>query len=310
MASEKETKKFVSDDGVSTAATPVKAEGGEPEIDPKKAKEDKSVKGVDEAFEALIATLEVTEDFKRQVTAIFESAVELKAKSLAEQASDEIRAEIQAAADEIAEAAEQKNKGLTEQYKAESEQILEGVSKFLDYIAERYLEENALAIESSIAVERANRIVEGIADVLAVARVDLDESKIDLFAELEEKAERIEEDYNDILRENVQLKTKIQSFERDSIIGEISEGLTESQKEQLNVLSKKLSFSDIDVFRSDVKSIKESVFNVAPKPGQDLTERQEIEGGTITGNITANEDKKVHFNEVDAIIEAINKLRD
>ena len=318
MASEKDTSKVTSDDGVSFAAGTVVPEGGtKVEIDPKKAKKDKSVKGIDEALSELIGGMEgVSEDFKRQLTSIFEGAVEVKAKALAEEAREAaqteleeakaaIATELEEAKTSISEGFDAKIQSISEQFESESETILEGVSNFLDYVAERFMEENALAIESSLAVERATRIAESVANIAAIAGLDLSEESVSLHAELEEKNERLSEDYNKIVLENVSLKEAIRLNERKEIIAEISEDLTESQKDQLSNLTSMLSFANVDTFRSDVTAIKEGMFKVAPK-GKDIIESQEISGSVKSDEaIVENAGTE---NEVDMIVNAIRRL--
>lgn len=315
MASEDKTKKFVSDDEVSTAATPESPEGGKAVLDPKKnSKKDIPNKELDEALDEVLESLEASDDFKRQLKGIFESVVEKKVEILIAEKADEFTAEvlaegavIRAQLDEkvasLQEEADAREAELKESAEAEKEKLLEGVSNFLDYVAGKFLEENTIAIESSLAVERANRIVEGLTSVLAEAKVEVSEQDISLFADLEEKVEAATNNYNEVLRENMALKALAEATNRAAIVRDASTDLTESQAEQLSMLVEKLSMTDSESFTSDVLSIKERMFKASPKK-LDMNENNELITEAVKEPAATG-----HDDYVKAIADAISRLK-
>ena len=299
MASEKETKKFVSDDGVSTAATPVDAEGGEAKVDPKGGKKDgeeikKRTTPVKESVLDLFNDVDLSEDFKRQIAAAFEAAVDSRAQEIAEELvkenADELRAELAEATSEIVQSAN-----------TSAEEMLEGVSRYLDYVAEEFMKENAIAIESSLAVEKANRLIEGLQNIMAESKVEVTEETIDIFAELEEKIEISESAINNLTLEKLELIEENENLRRAAFVAEATRDLTESQAEQLKELSEKLNASDDEQFKVDVLSIKDRMFKAKSTIGENINEENDL---SVIQEQTIVE--KSGYADVDAIVAAIN----
>lgn len=301
MASEKETKKFVSDDGVSHAATPEKAEGGEAEIDPKKVKKvdgEGIKKRTDPIKESIMSIFEdeLSEDLKNQIAAAFEVAVETRAEEIAE---EKVREEVEAIKEEI----QQTSRDLVEEANDSAEELLESISKYLDYVAEEFMTENEIGIESALAVEKANRLIEGLQSVMMEAKIEVTEESIDLVSELEDKLEESYSKVNYLTTERFALAEEIEALKREAFITEASRSLTQSQAETLKELSEKFEFKNDEQFKSDVLSLKDRMFNTKPNIGDNIVE--EFDNGASEENKDIVESKSP--SEVDLIIAAINK---
>lgn len=318
MASEK-SKKFVSDDEVSTAATPVNPEGGAAEIDPKKEKNgedgkiEKRTNPMKESVLDVFSGVDLSEEAKEKIAAIFEAAVESRANEIAEakKADEEDKSDKEDKSDEedeededLKEAIAEQGKALLEATSEKTEELLEGVSRYLNYVAEKFMEENAIGIESSLAVEKATRLMEGLQNIMAEARVEVTEESIDIFAELEEKVEEKDARINALVEENLKLNESISKHDRNMVIAEAARDLSESQAEQLRSVAMKLVYESNEVFTADVLSLKDRMFKNPTKRGADITENHDV----------IQEDKqevvvKSAHPDVDAIIAAINSLK-
>lgn len=263
--------KFESDDKVSTLEDPVTPEGGpikkrradlNKQVDPKAAKlaeekdedddededqdDDEDEKDVKEAFSGLFEGTDLSEEFKAKAALVFESAVNeaAKEKALA-----------------IAEALEEQFEAKLEEALSESmEEITENLDSYLDYVVETWMKENELAIESGIKVEMAESFMEGLKTLFAEHNVQIDEEAVDVVSALEEEAQTYKAEVNDVINENIALKDEILGLKAHLAFNEVAEGLTTSQTEKLRSLSENLDVEDLDAFKKNVKTLKESFF--------------------------------------------------
>ena len=140
------------------------------------------------------------------------------------------------------------------------EEIEENLESYLDYVVSEWMEENEVAIESGIKVEMAESFMEGLKGLFYDHNVEIDEETIDVVAGLEEELEAMKEETNRAINENIQLAETLKALEADRVFNELSEGLTVSQAERLRVLAEKLNVSDLDGYREDLGTLKESFF--------------------------------------------------
>lgn len=309
---ELEEKKIVSDDGVSEVDAPVTPTGGFPKkakADVKKAVDPNADKitesdhedeeddedmeeakhkkhNVKESFESLFEDMDINEEFKDKLSLVFEAAVN-------EAASDK--------AYEIAEALEEEfETRLTESVSEAMEDIVENLDSYLDYVVTEWLKENEVAIESGIKVEMAESFMVGLKELFYEHNVEIDEETIDVVCDLEEQISESVENINMLINENISLAEEIKSLRAEQAFSEICEGLATTQIERMRVLSEKLDHDDIDSFKDNLSTIRESFFRKTRAVVEEFDEEQEI----ITEETTK---KRVsEYDSVNSIVAAIN----
>lgn len=239
-----------------------------------------------ESFESLFEDMDINEEFKDKLSLVFEAAVN-------EAASDK--------AYEIAEALEEEFESrLTESVNEAMEEIVENLDAYLDYVVAEWLKENEVAIESGIKVEMAESFMNGLKELFYEHNVEIDEDTIDIVSDLEEQISESSENINALINENIQLAEEIKSLRAEKAFGEVCEGLTTTQIERMRVLSEKLDHDDIDSYKEDLSTIRESFFKKARAIVEEVDEEQEI----ITEETTK---KRVsEYDSVNAIVAAIN----
>lgn len=308
-----EENKIVSDDGVSEVEGPTTPAGGLPKkakadlkkaVDPKADKitesededEDDDEDEMDEAkgkkhnmkesFESLFEDMDINEEFKDKLSLVFEAAVN-------EAASEK--------AHNIAEALEEEFESrLTESVNEAMEEIVENLDAYLDYVVTEWLKENEVAIESGIKVEMAESFMNGLKELFYEHNVEIDEETIDVVSDLEEQISESSENINMLINENIALAEEIKSLRAEKTFVEVCEGLTTTQIERMRVLSEKIDHDDIDSYKEDLSTIRESFFKKARAIVEEVDEEQEI----ITEETTK---KRVsEYDSVNAIVSAIN----
>ena len=291
MAENLEEKKVMAADGHSSVETPVTPEGGEPKqsptgadkkkkVDPKadtvsdgttkvtknpevavegykkKMKEeddhdDEDHDDEDEVKESvdisgLFESLDISEDFKSKAQLVFEAAVNEAAATKASQITESLEEELK----------EQFETSLNESL----EEIVENLDSYLDYVVQEWMSENELAIESGIKVEMAESFMGGLKELFYEHNVEIDEETIDVVAELEEEIESLKEAANRAINEKIELDEEVQSLRAARVFESMTEGLSQSQVERFRVLSEKLDHGNLDSYRDDLGTIKESFF--------------------------------------------------
>jgi hypothetical protein len=201
---------------------------------------------ITEAFASIFEGFDVSEEVLGKFETIFEAAVNEATTSKVAEITENLEEEFEVK--------------LTESVNEAMEEIVENLDSYLDYVVSEWMEENAVAIESGIKVEMAESFMEGLKGLFYDHNVEIDEETIDVVAGLEEELEAMREETNRAINENIQLAETLKALEADRVFNELSEGLTVSQAERLRVLSEKLNVSDLNEYREDLGTLKESFF--------------------------------------------------
>ena len=274
MAENLEEKKM-SADGQSSVEDPVTGAGGEPSQSPTGADTKKKVdptadsvadgvtkvtknpeKAVQFAEEAeleeavgiagLFEGLDLSEDFKAKAELVFEAAVNEAASVKAQAIVESVEADLK----------EQFDTALNESL----EEIVENLDSYLDYVVQEWMKENEVAIEAGIKIDMAESFMEGLKELFYEHNVQIDEKTVDVVAELEEELAATKEAANRAINETIQVNEELQSLRAERAFATMTEGLSQSQVERFRVLSEKLDNSDIETYKKDLSTIKESFF--------------------------------------------------
>ena len=195
----------------------------------------------------------LSESFKEKARTIFESAVMSKIAIVKESLEADYDAYIQ------------KEMG---EYKAS---LQERVDSYLHYVAEEWITENALQVESGIRGELSESFLTGLKGLFEEHYVEIPEDKYDVLEAMVTKLDEMETKLNEQIDSNIALTNRLSASVSDNILDEVSEGLALSQKEKLAELSKGVEFESEEQYREKLDALKESYF--AKKP---VVESQEV----------------------------------
>ena len=210
--------------------------------------------GLKEAFAGLFENTDLSEEFKTQVTAVFEAAVHEKV--LAETATLEEKFEAD----------------LEEQVAVATEELVEKVDSYLDYVVEQWMEANEVAVESNIKVEVAESLLDSLKGLVTEHNLSIDDESMDIVTEAEAKAEAATAKYNEVVEEMMAIKEERQALELKVAFKDISEGLTDTQAEKLSVLAEGISFESAEDYKAKIVAIKENYFTESVVTPEDQTE--------------------------------------
>lgn len=182
----------------------------------------------------------VSESFIVEASTIFEAAVALKV--------DEIEQHYAATLDEE-----------VESYKNE---LKEQVDQYLTFAAQEWLNENEVAIETSLKNELTEEFMEGLKNLFAEHYMEIPSDKVDVLETLSAKVEELEDRLNESLNDKIQLKAELSNYEMQEAFAEVSEGLALTQVEKFRTIAENLEFGgDIDTFKNKLVTVKEQYFS-------------------------------------------------
>jgi hypothetical protein len=138
--------------------------------------------------------------------------------------------------------------------------LVEKVDGYLNYVVENWMEENKLAVETGLRTEISESFMKSLHGVFTEHYIDVPESKVDLVDELSADKDKLEEQVNATIADNVALKAEVEKLNRAVIVNEASAGLSEAQAEKLKSLTTDIDAADGEQFADKVQSVKESYF--------------------------------------------------
>jgi len=209
--------------------------------------------GLKEDVASLFEGTDLSEEFKDNATTIFEAAVS------------------NAIVVETARLEEEFEERLEEQVSEIMESLSDNIAKYMDYVAEQWLEENALAVESGLRADITESFMAGLKSLFVENYVDVPEDKVDVVESLADEVERLRAELNESENRTIEMQKQIDEATAASVLATVSEGLTESQRDKLATLAESVEFVDAESYTTKLKTIAEGY--VARKPAANAVEQ-------------------------------------
>ncbi len=203
---------------------------------------------VEDDINALIAGEELSEEFQERARTIFETAIKTKVAELKEELAKEYETT------------------LTEEITSIKEELEDRTDAYLEYVADEWLEENALAVEHGLKTEMTESFLGGMKSLFEDHYVTIPEEKYDVLNSMVEKLDEMESKLNEQIEKNVALNKRLAESVADVIQSDVSEGLALSQKEKLASLAQNVEFVSEEAYREKLVTLRESYF--PSNPGQ------------------------------------------
>jgi hypothetical protein len=177
---------------------------------------------VKEEVEALVS--ELPEDFRVKAVTLVESAITLRVAA------------------EIAEREAELQEDFETELETIREELTTRVEQYLEAAADAWIEENAVAIESSIRNEHTEKLLEALRGVLADLNVDLPEERVDALEAAESRVKDLEERLNEAAQSVIDLTDELKKRDARATFEKVAEGLALTDKERFKTL-----VEDVDV---------------------------------------------------------------
>ena len=191
---------------------------------------------------ALLQGEELSEEFQSKAKTIFETAIKTKVAEIKEELQESYATALVEELDKIKE-------GLTER-----------VDSYLEYVADEWIQENALQVEAGLKTEMTESFLEGMKSLFEEHYVTIPEDKYDVLNSMVDKLDEMESKLNEQIDRNVALNRRLAESNADGIFTAVAEGLADTQKEKLATLAENVEFESDTDYREKLETLKESYF--------------------------------------------------
>ena len=249
----KEEETTVSEEETSTEEVVAESEESTEEVVEKESIE----VSIDEDIEALISGEELSEEFQEKARTIFEAAIQAKASEISEQ---------------LTASYEEK---LVEGVATIKEELSGRIESYLEYVADEWIQENALAVENGLKTEMTESFLGGMKSLFEEHYVTIPEEKYDVIESMVDKLDEMEGKLNEQIEKNVALNRRLAESAADVIFADVTEGLAQTQKDKLASLIENVEIDSENAYREKLETLRESYFpsNTAKRDtAENLTE--------------------------------------
>ena len=192
--------------------------------------------------QALLEGEELSEEFQDKARTIFEGAIRSKVA--------EIKEDLQ----------EAYAQALVEELDTIKEGLTERVDAYLEYVADEWIQENALQVEQGLKTEMTESFLEGMKSLFEEHYVTIPEEKYDVLNSMVDKLDEMESKLNEQIDRNVALNRRLAESTADGVFAAVAEGLADTQKEKLATLAENVEFESDTDYREKLETLKESYF--------------------------------------------------
>ena len=209
---------------------------------------------IEEDMNALLAGEELSEEFQEKARTIFETAIRSKVS--------EIKEELQ----------QTYENALIEEVQFIKEELTERVDSYLEYVADEWIQENALAVEHGLKTEMTESFLQGMKSLFEDHYVTIPEDRYDVIESMVDKLDEMEAKLNEQIERNVALNKRLAESVADVIFADVAEGLALSQKDKLASLAENVEFDGEENYREKLVTLRESYFPKNAGTQRDYTE--------------------------------------
>ena len=224
---------------------------------------------IEEDVQALFEGEELSEEFQEKARTIFEAAITTKV--------NEIKENLQSAYETV----------LVEEIETIKEGLTERLDAYLEYVADEWIQENALAVEHGLKTEMTESFLAGMKGLFEDHYVTIPEDRYDVIESMVDKLDEMEGKLNEQIERNVALNRRLAESTADVIFAEVAEGLALSQKDKLATLAENVEFESEADYREKLVTLKKSYFPEIASTQRDHSETIS-EGTVVVGQTSAS----------------------
>ena len=222
---------------------------------------------IEEDVNALLEGEELSEEFQEKARTIFETAIKAKV--------GEIKEQLQSAYEQA----------LVEEISTIKEGLEERLDAYLEYVADEWIQENALQIEHGLKTEMTESFLAGMKGLFEDHYVTIPEDRYDVIESMVDKLDEMESKLNEQIERNVALNRRLAESTADVIFAEVAEGLALSQKDKLATLAENVEFESEADYREKLVTLKKSYFpenSTQKEHTETISEGTEVESQQVS----------------------------
>ena len=226
---------------------------------------------IEEDVTALLSGEELSEEFQSKARTIFEAAIRNKVAIVKEELQGQYETK------------------LAEELTAVRTSLSERVDAYLEYVADEWMAENAIAVEHGLRTEMTESFLSGMKSLFDAHYVSVPDEKYDVVESMVERLDEMETKLNEQIERNVALNSRLSESVSGGILADVCEGLAETQKDKLASLAENVEFDSEAGYREKLESLKESYF---PSRNTSVSTRNSVED--LTEEVGTSEAKNAN----------------
>lgn len=145
---------------------------------------------------------------------------------------------------------------------AVTEELVERIDDYLNYVVEEWMQENRLAVEKGLRTEITENFISNLKGLFTESYIEVPEDKLDLFESTVDQAEALDSELQGQVEKNMELSEEVEQLKCEIIFREISEGMTDTEVEKLRRLAEDLEFDTIEQFAEKIGVLCENIGSI------------------------------------------------
>ena len=226
---------------------------------------------IEEDVNALLEGEELSEEFQEKARTIFEAAIKSRVAEIKESLQEAYAT------------------ALVEELETIKSELTDRVDAYLEYVADEWIQENALAIEHGLKTEMTESFLGGMKQLFEDHYVSIPEDRYDVIESMVDKLDEMEAKLNEQIERNVALNRRLAESVADVIFADVAEGLALSQKDKLASLAENVEFDSEANYREKLVTLRESYFPTNTGTQRDDSENlseQALHEGTEVSSVS------------------------
>jgi vacuolar-type H+-ATPase subunit I/STV1 len=216
-------------------------------------------KAIKEEIAAMFSGQELSEEFKSQAATLFEAHINERVHQIEEQLKGQYE-------------------DLLEQHTvAVTEELVERIDEYLNYVVEEWMQENRLAVEQGLRTEITENFISNLRGLFAESYIEVPEEKLDLFESTVEQAEALDGELQEQVDKNIELAEEVEQLKCEIVFREIAEGLTDTDSEKLRRLAEDLEFDTVEQFAEKLGVLRENIESIGNTVTEGEAEEESLE---------------------------------
>ena len=244
---------------------------------------------LNEDVTAMFQGEELSEELQNKAKTIFEAAVVARVNN------------------KINDIVEDVNDVLEERVEKIEESYGEKVDEYLTYTVNEWVKDNKLAIESGIRSEMYESFISGMRKVFDDHYINFPEEEVSIAEDLQNKVKELEKGLNETLEENAKLHKENKEAHKKTVVDDVTDVLSESQKDKLVELYENIEVDsndeNFDKFRANAVLIRENYF---PKEVSTVEDSDTLIDDAPVDKETITEDRQTDT-AVDNYVKTLNR---
>jgi hypothetical protein len=226
---------------------------------------------VKEDMDELFVGQDLSEEFKENVSTLFEAAVNARAMV------------------EIARLEEEYEAKISEELATFNEELTTKLDTYLDYVVEQWMKENEVAIESTLRNELMEEFMDGLKNLFSEHYISVPQTKVDVLETLAQKVNELEGKLDESITENVALRNTLLEANRTEVFESLAQDLALTQQEKFSALAEGIEFDgDLETYEKKLKIIKENYFKTETTSYSSNIEEETFEGESASQTVNVD----------------------